>query len=157
MLLEPTSASYFDRLLSATWNVITLAGFKKPLARLIATVMGSFVLFVMVLIIADLSSVFASKSRASNLTTEDIDDSICLTADWGWTGDLDTAENCVDSLKNDDYNWVAIGKLQLGYELKRTDWEDERNLLLKESLKAGKFWTSGWATGSDDFYTVRPI
>mmetsp|Transcript_26392 Transcript_26392/g.47395 ORF Transcript_26392/g.47395 Transcript_26392/m.47395 type:complete len:420 (+) Transcript_26392:1029-2288(+) len=154
MLIEPTNASYFDALMSSTWNVITLAGFKKPLARLIATILGAFVLFVMVLIIADLSSVFASKSRASNLTTEDVDESVCSTADWGWDGDIDTAENCFDSLDDGEVDWVAIGKLQLGYELKRNDWEDKKNLLLKESLKAGKFWNSGWAKASEEFYAM---
>jgi hypothetical protein len=123
ILLEPSQTSYFDALLTATWNVVTLSGFKKPLARLSATVLGSFVLFVMVLIIADLSSVFESKSRAANLTSTDIDHSVCLTEDWGWTGHLDSAENCVDSLDSGDVDWVAIGKLQLGYELQRQDWE----------------------------------
>ncbi|CAG9334125.1 unnamed protein product [Blepharisma stoltei] len=144
-------------ILNAIWLMVTFSTIKKPYAKIWALISGIFLLFVMMLIIADLSSSIANANLYGSISTENIMD-MDLCAQY-WTNfntdaSHDTLKNCLNDLKDEDYDGVLAGRLELSYFVKQHDsWNDDSSLILHDTISNEIFFHLGFSSKNTELLT----
>lgn len=115
--------NYPAGILHAIWLMLTFSTIKKPYAKFFALISGIFLLFVLLLIIADLSSSLASVNEYGSISTVDLNDMKLCGNFYEKFMDIDKHEidECLKKLEDGEYDGVVAGRLELGYLMNAGD------------------------------------
>ena len=111
---ETRNLPYHIGIFRAIWLNFSVSGLKKPCSKVWAGVSWLFLLFIIVLIFADMASIIASPNTSSGYSISSINDKkTCTTIPTLLTSSVNSVEACLEQLGNGSVDVAILGRLEL--------------------------------------------
>lgn len=107
---ETRERPYHLGIFRAIWLNFSISAIKRPCNKVWAGVSWLFLLFVLLLITADMASIIASADTPSSVF---FPSDYCSTLPYFLSSEVNTLENCLNRLENYETNAVIFGNLQI--------------------------------------------
>ena len=146
---ESRHLPYHLGIFNAIWLNFSISTLKNPCSKIWAILTWIFLLFIIVLIFADMASIIASSNISNNLSFSSIVSlNTCSTISSIITSNTISLDNCLQKLSNGDVDAAIIGKL----ELFNLNTEEYKKFIIYDNLRTEIFFHLMTKPGNNSQY-----
>ncbi|OMJ65731.1 hypothetical protein SteCoe_37710 [Stentor coeruleus] len=129
LIFEPKTFPYHQEIFRAIWAMFVPNDLKSPLSKIWAFITWIMLLFIFLLIIADLASIIASANLNDSSLSFVANQETCTSLFDFPMAQKDTAKNCLKAVKDNDFTSAILGKM----ELNRFSQEEMHELIIRDA------------------------
>lgn len=129
LILEPKAFPYHQGIFKAIWAMFIPNEFKSPLSKIWAFITWIMLLFIFLLIMADLASIIASANLNDSSLSFVANQETCTNLFDFPMAQKDTAKNCLHSVRVNDFTSAVLGKM----ELNRFSQDEMHDLIIRDA------------------------